>query len=109
MKNQSENHVFTYRQENSNNGPITSVANATRKETQPMIQDKRHLVALQFCFTIVIIFIISYASLILKVTLKSTLPLQYVYALNHICNPFVYYMFNKNFRKDVSAMNSCVF
>ena len=75
-------------------------------QTQPgaqniLINRKRHLVALKTFGAVTICLMTSYCLKFLTLIGYLPLPLIYLYFLNHISNPPIYYMFNKEYRKQV--------
>ena len=62
----------------------------------------KHMTVLKTFFAIIICFIVTYGSaFVFLLSLTDNYFVSYVYFINHINNPFIYFAFSKGYRKDM--------
>ena len=65
---------------------------------------KKHLVAVKTFGAVSLCFLISYVTGYIVAIKLLPLEAAYVYFLNHICNPVIYFLFNREFREKVRGL-----
>ena len=63
----------------------------------------RHVSTVKVFVGVTILFLMSYIPVIFRVLMVKALYLQYLYMINHIGNPIIYYALNKKLREDANA------
>ena len=79
-----------------------TVNHLNKSSSTPIIQP--HIKASKILGSISLLFVFGYVSLLFKAATNTSLPVEYLYYMNYIGNPLIYYVFNKKFRKDVAEM-----
>ena len=64
----------------------------------------RHVTTVKVFVGVTILFLVSYTPAIMRVSMVEGLFLKYVYMINHIGNPIIYYAMNKQFRENANAL-----
>ena len=65
---------------------------------------RKHVVAVKTFGAVSICFIISYSTVYVMGSRLLPTVVLYLYFLNHICNPVIYLLFNREFRANVRAL-----
>ena len=84
-----------------NNTTVKQAPKRTYHDTPQAPNDQRHLKVLRLFGLISLFFFLSYLGMFLLIGIDSAFPFQYIYMLNHIGNPLLYYISDGKFRKDV--------
>ena len=94
---------------NQQNQPSAATGNPNKSISESQQRTRHHIKILKLYVAILVIFLIGFlTALMLSIGNREVIKrfhwLSYVYYLNSVGNPFIYYVFNDKFRSDVKQM-----
>ena len=108
-KESNEFPVYVFRMNADEASLAPATASKVKKQQQRLAATQKrtrsiHETTVYMFLAIVVVYVVCTLSLVLNIVLSYGRIVTYIYFLNHVCNPFVYYAINRNFRDDMNQL-----